>query len=287
MFLDKDSSKIPWRLVLIFSFLSAGIMALGYLYADRQADHFQREIEKQINAIADMQVKQIMFWRQERMHDALSIFDDPIFAREVLDWLNGRGPATQKEEIINRLTGVKANFFERVMLLDTKGKVRLTLPEAKRESAPYIKETALQALASHKIIFTDLHRGANKEIELDIVVPVHFHEGGKAINVGAVILEVNPHEFLYSLLKTWPTPSSTAELALFRREGNEIVYLNDLRHRQGTALALRTPINERYIRRRRQIQLRKNHRRAGLPGRAGSGRHQENPRLSLVSHGKN
>lgn len=252
--LAPNSSKIPWRLLVIFFFLSAGIVALGYLYSDRQGAHFQREMEAQLNAIAAMQVKQIVFWRQERLHDADSLFDDPIFAREVHDWLEGKGPEMQEEVIINRLKGVKGNFFEWVVLLDAKGEVRLTLPATKREITPYITETALQAVSNQKILFTDLHRGKDNEIELDIFVPLHFHEGGQKINVGVVLLEVNPHEFLYSLIQTWPTPSTTAEFALFRREGNEIVYLNDLRHRPNTALILRTPINRKIFRRRKTVQ---------------------------------
>ena len=45
---------------------------------------------------------------------------------------------------------------------------------------------------------------------------------------------------MYPYLSTWPTRSKTAESLLFRRDGdNEILYLNELRNRRGTALVLR------------------------------------------------
>ena len=42
-------------------------------------------------------------------------------------------------------------------------------------------------------------------------------------------------------MKSWPTPSRTAETLLVRREGNDVLFLNELRHRRGTALKLRLP----------------------------------------------
>ncbi|MHB8069315.1 MAG: ATP-binding protein [Desulfobaccales bacterium] len=241
----KYSAKIPWPPVLIFLFLSAGILAVGYLYYERQADHFRHQMEVELKAIADMQVKQIEFWRNERLHDAESVFNDPIFAREVHDWLNGQGAAGKKEKIINRMQGLEFNVFKRIRLLDSKGDTRLSLPETNQEVAPFIKEMASQAVTKHKIIFTDLYRGPDQGIQLDILAPINYHKAGNIINVGVIVLEDDPRQYLYSLLETWPTADTTAEFALFRREGEEMVFLNDLRHRPHSALKLRIPVSNR------------------------------------------
>jgi hypothetical protein len=135
-------------------------------------------------------------------------------------------------------------MYETIRLLDSQGTVRLAIPETKQELTPVIKEMVSEALASGKVIFSDLHFNPEKEIRLDLVVPIHFDKDGKKIIVGLVILCVNPHHLLYPIIQSWPTPSSTAESALVRREGNEIVYLNELRHRPGTALTLRLPLTE-------------------------------------------
>jgi PAS domain-containing protein len=58
------------------------------------------------------------------------------------------------------------------------------------------------------------------------------------------VLRLNPKNFLFPLIQNWPLPSATAETLLVRREGDEIVYLNELRHRSGTALQLRRSIHE-------------------------------------------
>ena len=55
---------------------------------------------------------------------------------------------------------------------------------------------------------------------------------------------IDPNQFLYPLIQTWPTPSPSAETLLVRREGDEVVYLNELRHRKNTALNLRLPLSQ-------------------------------------------
>jgi hypothetical protein len=58
------------------------------------------------------------------------------------------------------------------------------------------------------------------------------------------LLKIDPHLFLYSSILSWPTLSSTAEIALLKREGDEIAYLNELRHRKETALRFRLPLTK-------------------------------------------
>lgn len=248
MALAADNSwKILWKLILIFFLLSAGILALGYLYYVDQKARFQREIEAQLNAIADLKVKQITAWRRERLHDAMLIFDDPISADEVNAWLRGKAPPGQEEEIMHRLQALKQDMYTSIRLLDTRGKVRMAIPENKRELTPFIEELVQEALASGKVIFSDLHFNQEKQIRLNLVVPMHFHKDGKKIIAGVVVLCIDPEQLLFPIIQSWPTASATAESALVRREGNELVYLNDLRHRQDTALTLRLPLTEKLL----------------------------------------
>ncbi len=58
-------------------------------------------------------------------------------------------------------------------------------------------------------------------------------------------MRIDPYAFLYPLIQSWPTPSRTAETTLVRREGNEVVFLNELRHLSNTALTLRYHLEEK------------------------------------------
>src|SRR4030067_112159 len=230
--------KIPWRLVLIFFLLSVGILAFGYMYYANQASHFRSGIEAQLNAVANLKANQIVNWRQERMHDAMLIFDGPIFAGETKDWLDGKA-AWQMDEILHRLQGLKQNLYAGIVLFDHHGAAKLSIPAIKPGLLPSLKTIALEAIHGEKVIFTDLYCLPEcDEIYLSLAVPLHFQKGGARINVGAVVYQVNPQQFLYPLIQSWPVPSETAEIALVRRENNEVIFLNEMRHRQGTALTL-------------------------------------------------
>ena len=55
-------------------------------------------------------------------------------------------------------------------------------------------------------------------------------------------MRIDPDKYLYPFIKHWPVPSETAETLLIRREGNEAVFLNELRFQTNTALNLRNSL---------------------------------------------
>lgn len=77
---------------------------------------------------------------------------------------------------------------------------------------------------------------------LNLLVPILDPSNDQRVT-GVILLSIDPYQFLYPLIQTWPTPSRTAETALLHREGNEVVYLNELRHQKATALSLRLPFD--------------------------------------------
>jgi PAS domain S-box-containing protein len=94
------------------------------------------------------------------------------------------------------------------------------------------------------LVFSDLQLEEYiKDIHLDLVVPILANKGNGPSLLGAFLIRIDPDTFLFPLVQAWPTPSPTAEIMLVRREGNEVVILNELRHKQGTALSLRFPLD--------------------------------------------
>ena len=53
----------------------------------------------------------------------------------------------------------------------------------------------------------------------------------------------DPEDFLYPLVQSWPTPSQSAETLLMRKDGDDVLFLNTLRHRPDPALTLRIPLS--------------------------------------------
>ncbi len=55
-------------------------------------------------------------------------------------------------------------------------------------------------------------------------------------------LRISPQEYLYPLIKEWPTPSRTSETLIIRKDGNDALFLNDLKFHKDAALNLRIPL---------------------------------------------
>ena len=76
-------------------------------------------------------------------------------------------------------------------------------------------------------------------VHVDAVAPILDAE---AKPIAVLVMRSNAKSLLYPLIQSWPTPSRTAETLLVRRDGEEVIFLNDLRHRPDSALSLREPL---------------------------------------------
>jgi PAS domain S-box-containing protein len=70
------------------------------------------------------------------------------------------------------------------------------------------------------------------------LIPMVRHTTDGAVLVGYTVLHINAHDFVYPLVQSWPTASPSGETLLVRRVGNTVEFINELRHRKGTALKL-------------------------------------------------
>jgi PAS domain S-box-containing protein len=237
--------KIPWHLVFIFSLLSVAFITTGYFYYKYQVAYLTKESQGELSAIVDLKVNQIFAWRQERAADANVILNDRFFATKVEDWLRGAKDPALKEEILNYLAGLIIHQYQSVVLLDPQETVRLSLPEGNQKISPHLQKLARIALGKGQPVFSDLYRAEDsKAIQLSLLVPLLADRGGHQRSVGVVLLSLDPQQFLYPLVQSWPTPSRTSEILLVRRQGNEVVVLNELRYQKDTALNLRFPLSE-------------------------------------------
>ena len=74
-------------------------------------------------------------------------------------------------------------------------------------------------------------------------MPLIDHSQNDTLVLGLLVLRVDPQKVLYPLIQSWPTRSRSAETLLLRREGDEIVYLNELRHLSNSMLVLKKPVS--------------------------------------------
>jgi len=245
---ERGTYKFPLHLVIIFLLLSIGICVSGYLFYEKQKQHFKKEIQNELSAIADLKVKQIVAWREERLADAETIFLNPLIVSHIRQWLKG-GTPTIKQEILIWMRSLQEHYhYKSIILLDTKGNIRLAFPDGKEVLGQDARRFAREAINTKKVFFSDLYKSKTTNvIRLTLVVPLLVSQGRDNIPVGVLLLRIDPYQFLYPLIQSWPTPSRTAESLIVRHEGNEIVFLSNLRHQKNTALNLRFPVGEKNL----------------------------------------
>ena len=232
-----------WPLVAVFLFFFVAIGGTGVLWYERQAAAVWREAGESVSAVADLRLQQIVQWRRERLADASVIRQSPNTVRGLAIFLRGRSAAVDAERIREWLRTLTERGYSHAAIVDAGGRVRVESGAPGHEGDPVTGATVAQALQSGDVAFGTLHRaGPGGAVRLDLVVPLRRLEGGDRGVFGALVLQVDPAQFLYPLLVAWPTPSRTAEVLLVDREGADARFLNDVRHQAHTALTLRVPL---------------------------------------------
>ncbi len=223
--------------------LSAVILATSY-FVTSQVNGLIREDEmSDLDAVATLKASEIEQWLRERWGDAGVFAIDRGFGGRVHRWLD-LGSDSDRERIMARLQAVRTSYdYGSVALYDARGRLRLELGEAHGTNA-HLDRLVSEALKARSSRFSDLYRDSDRpdHVHLDFVMPLTFDDHGRLSISGVVVLRVDPTRYLYSLIQRWPYQSRSGETMIVRREGDEVLFLSDLRNRPGSVLALRMPL---------------------------------------------
>jgi len=133
--------------------------------------------------------------------------------------------------------------YERVMLLDSGYIKKMVAPEGLERNLSLVSPGTSAILQSGQGAFEDFYYDdGDQKIYLKAMVPIFAPEDDSRI-IGFLALRIDPSTYLYPMIQRWPTPSATAETLIVRRDGSDVLYLNELKFQQGTALKLRIPLD--------------------------------------------
>ncbi len=237
--------RFPRWLIAILIVVALGIAAGGFWFYSDQNHGARKNVEADLLAIGQLKTQQIANWRAERLGDAGVIAGSQASTALVAGWLDSRQPADAAEILAWFRTLRGMYHYANVQLVDSSGSVLLDLAQATEPLAPDALQGLHTALTDRKAVLTDLHFAADhKTIHLDAIAPLFGAQDPGSPPLGAVILTANASDFLFPLIQTWPTASTSAETLLVRREGGQVLYLNELRHESGAALNLTIPITQ-------------------------------------------
>lgn len=230
--------------VLVFVVLSAGIILSGYLYYSNYEKQFQSGVEEQLTSVGDLKVHELVRWRNERIGDARVLYENPVFSSLVQEFRDTPDNERIRDQVTTWLQNIQSNYhYSQVYLISPNGSALMKVPGSSDQVSSHILDRLPAVTKTRDIEFIDFYRDEHDgQIYLTILIPVI--SGPDADLAGIVGLQISPEEFLYPFISQWPAESDSAETLLFRREGDTILYLNELRFRKDTALSYRLPISQ-------------------------------------------
>jgi PAS domain S-box-containing protein len=207
---------------------------------------YYRHVEKtilgdktdELKAIGILKINQIIQWRKERIADVTDITINPLFRDAIKHYFSDKNNQGLKVKLMRLLALTKENYgYSNAFITSANGELLISPdPDSKiidSVSIAYIKEAVLLK----KEIFTDFYYcNSNKQICLDIISPLIDEQNNP---IAALILRVNPAVYLYPLIQSWPIPSKTAETLIIRKDGDSVLFLNELRHISNSTLKFR------------------------------------------------
>ena len=240
----EDADQRAWYpLVLIFAVLVLGIFAGGTLSYRTYERRFRTGVEEGLAAIAELKVNDVALWRKERLGDANILFKNASFSGLVRRFLDRPDDAEAQAQLRAWLERYQAaNQYERIFLLDAQGVERISTAGTAGPAAAVVSRRAGEILRSREVGFQDFYRNEqDQRVYLATLVPIlDGPDFGQAL--GVLVLNNDPARHLYSVISRWPTPSRTAETLLVRRDGNDALFLNELKFQTNAALELRIPL---------------------------------------------
>jgi len=226
------SMRRPGWLVVV---LGAAIIALSAAGLLRDYQYHRNVAVERLQTIANLKSGQIGDWLGERRREAVFIATSSYYPDLFQRWRKDRDAAAG-QELQDRLRRfLSARGFSDVSLLAPDGRVLWSTHTREYPPSAALLAAVRVALDTRQVSLSDAYYQSDEHPNLDFVVP---------LDNGSVVLHAHLDNWLYPTLQAWPVPSASSEVLLVRRDGDRVLFLNDLRHRTGVALRLRLPLAE-------------------------------------------
>jgi len=252
---NREASRFPTPFHWIFVLVAAGIGVAGVSFHLNHKAHLVRNTFAELSAVAELKVRELAAWRGERLRDAMILASNPFFVRAVVGRSAQSSPMDQQAAVAVWLRDLRESYdYRAIFFLDAGGEVRVASP-AEAGVDPDVRHRALEVLGRKQPTLTSFNRaGSERAITLDLIAPATDPDAFDDAPLGVFVLQIDPEKFLYPFIQRWPIQSRTAETLLIERRGDEVLFLNELRHASGTALVLTRPVSESGLPAARAVQ---------------------------------
>ena len=239
---EADKQHDNRLLVFVLFIVALFLIVYGFWFYRQQSQTIRMNKINELNSIAELKVNEIMQWRRDRLADIRNFSDNPFINDAFNQWLTTPDNDEARKAILESFQLLKDSYHYRdIILVDKTGSVSLSLDPQFSALDEYTSNLVSRAIQKNEIFIGDFNRNSeNGQVNLDIFAAIQDEQNQPK---GVLILRVDPDVYLYPLIQSWPTPSETAETLLIRKDGDQVLFLNLLRHSSALPLTLTIPIS--------------------------------------------
>ena len=223
----------------------------------------QRVIE-QLTSIADLKKRELNNWLEERFIDTSVIARNKVLAAATTSLLQQRRRFENVHQLMNSETA-RINYnrvlenlhalkqfykhYNIISIIDgANGEIVIsTYPDIVGKTVKYFNKY-IDTLEQKEVDVRDVYTSELTDQNcMTYFCPVcltdPFTLESSDVIIGVILLDVDVKNSIEPLIRNWPGMGNTGETLLVRKEENNIVYLNNLRHKEDAGLKLVCNIN--------------------------------------------
>lgn len=209
------------------------VTVAGYGFIEQQKQFLIDDKQKEIATIADLKSARLTEWRKGQIATGMAIKTNSMIAGRIRTAIAGKGSekAGANREVRSWLASlVQLGEYNKSTLFSPDGHVIAAVSDSKEPLPRHYRDLAAAGVTGLAVQLSDFHKDTPESpFDINLVVPIMYSDGIRSNCIAVLILDIDPEKRIYPLIKSWPTASESAETLLVRREGNSVLFLNDLR----------------------------------------------------------
>ena len=226
-------------LVFLLIFVLVALLGL-YNYRD-ESRRFRDGVNEYLHVVVTLKAEQMSLWLNERKQDILFLSQDPLMVRLFERLESGEDLSRVEERILEAFETMKTRHdYSVIVIFAGNGSILLSTATGEFDSK-LIRSTVEQVATEDGPRFTPIHRGEDGGYYVHLIAPVH---SDPSPNGKYIVTQMRATDVLLPLVRTWPTPSPTAECIVVQRDASGITYLGGLRDERYGDFMFRRPVDD-------------------------------------------
>ncbi|HEY5122825.1 MAG TPA: ATP-binding protein [Ignavibacteria bacterium] len=220
--IHKENSTFLISSLLILALIGIFLFVI-FSYRD-QKERFTESVQNDIKTITDLKTLQIESWRKERLDNGRIISENKLLSDKIRNYHENNTLETEADISLWLKSLLQNPDYKSAQIVDISGNPILSEPRKSNKPGEQILKYIGETVKDRNSELTNFHfYNDTATVQIALVIPLITSADTDIREV--LILEINPFNFLYPLIQTWPNESKTAVCLLVKKEGESVLYL--------------------------------------------------------------